>query len=36
MQKEGVIVIPVQAWTRPEASRNVRLPDFMTVGMWRW
>ena len=22
--------IPVQAWTGPEASRRLRLPDFMT------
>jgi hypothetical protein len=24
--------IPVQAWTDPEVSRSLRLPDFMIVG----
>jgi len=24
--------IPIQAWTGPEISRRLRLPDFMTVG----
>jgi hypothetical protein len=24
--------IPLQAWTGPEASRRVRLPDFKTIG----
>jgi hypothetical protein len=24
--------IPLQAWTGPEGSRNLRLPDFKTVG----
>jgi hypothetical protein len=24
--------IPVQAWTSPEGSRRMRLPDFMTTG----
>jgi len=24
--------IPVQAWTGPEGSRRLRLPDFKTVG----
>jgi hypothetical protein len=24
--------IPVQAWTSPEGSRRMRLPDFMTIG----
>jgi len=28
--------IPVQAWTDPEGSRRFRLPDFKTVGWWRW
>jgi hypothetical protein len=27
--------IPLQAWTGPEGSRRMRLPDFMTVGTWR-
>jgi len=29
-------VIPLQAWTGPEVSRRLRLPDFKTVGIWRW
>jgi len=24
--------IPLQAWTGPEGSRKLRLPDFKTVG----
>jgi hypothetical protein len=28
--------IPLQAWTGPEGSRRFRLPDFKTVGKWRW
>jgi hypothetical protein len=24
--------IPLQAWTVPECSRRLRLPDFMTIG----
>jgi len=24
--------IPLQAWTDPEGSRRLRLPDFKTVG----
>jgi len=24
--------LPLQAWTRPEGSRRLRLPDFKTVG----
>jgi hypothetical protein len=24
--------IPVQAWTGPESSRRLKLPDFMTIG----
>ena len=26
----------LQAWTGPEGSRGLRLPDFMTIGIWRW
>jgi len=26
-------VIPLQAWTGPEGSRRLRLPDFKTIGM---
>jgi len=25
-------VIPLQAWTGPEVSRRLRLPDFKTIG----
>jgi hypothetical protein len=28
--------IPLQAWAGPEGSRRLRLPDFKTVGTWRW
>jgi hypothetical protein len=28
--------IPIQAWTGPEGSRRLRLPDFMTICTWRW
>jgi hypothetical protein len=28
--------IPLQAWTGPEDSRRLRLPDFKTIGAWRW
>jgi len=28
--------IPLQAWTDPEGSKSLRLPDFRTVGKWRW
>jgi hypothetical protein len=28
--------IPLQAWTGPEGSRNLTLPDFKTIGTWRW
>jgi hypothetical protein len=24
--------IPLQAWTSPEVSRRLRLPDFKTIG----
>jgi len=24
--------IPLQAWTGPEGSRTMRLPDFKTIG----
>jgi len=27
--------IPLQAWTGPEGSRRLRLPDFKTVGTGR-
>jgi len=28
--------IPLQAWTGPEGSRKLRLPDFKAIGTWRW
>ena len=28
--------IPLQAWTGPEGSRRLRLPDFKTIGTWSW
>jgi hypothetical protein len=28
--------IPLQAWTCPEVSRRLRLPDIKTIGTWRW
>jgi hypothetical protein len=28
--------IPLQAWTYPECSGRLRLPDFRTIGTWRW
>jgi hypothetical protein len=33
--KEGNIngkAIPLQAWTGPEGSRRLRLPDYKTIG----
>jgi len=27
--------IPLQAWTGPEGSRRLRLPDFKTIGTWK-
>ena len=28
--------IPLQAWTCPAVCRSLRLPDFKTIGTWRW
>jgi len=28
--------IPLQAWTDPGGSRRLSLPDFKTIGTWRW
>jgi len=28
--------IPLQAWTDLECSKRLRLPDFKTIGTWRW
>jgi len=33
--KEGK-AIPLQAWTGPEGSRRLRLPDFKTIGTGWW
>jgi hypothetical protein len=30
--KGKVKAIPLQAWTGPEGSRRLRLPDFKTIG----
>jgi len=35
VKKKGK-AIPLQAWTGPANSRRLRLPDFKTVGTWRW
>jgi hypothetical protein len=31
VKKKGT-AIPLQAWTGPEGSRKLRLPDFQTIG----
>jgi len=31
-KKQYVRAIPLQAWTGPEGSRRLRLPDFKTIG----
>jgi hypothetical protein len=28
--------VPLEACTGPEGSRKLRLPDFKTIGTWRW
>jgi len=28
--------IPLQAWTGPEGSRKLRLPNYKTIGTWSW
>jgi len=32
MSKGKCKAIPLQAWTGPEGSRRLRLPDFKTTG----
>jgi hypothetical protein len=32
MKLRNGIAIPLQAWTSPEGSRSLRLPDFKTIG----
>ena len=34
--RKKVKAIPLQAWTGLEGSRSFRLPDFKTIGTWRW
>jgi len=34
--KVKVKEIPLQAWTGPEGSRRLRLPDFKKIGTLRW
>jgi hypothetical protein len=36
LNKDKGKAIPLQAWTGPEGSTRVRLPDFKTIGTWRW
>jgi hypothetical protein len=26
----------LHAWTGPEGSRSLRVPEFKTIGTWRW
>ena len=33
--KVKVKEIPLQAWTGPEGSRRLKLPDFKTIGTWK-
>jgi len=35
-QSSKVKAIPLQACTGPEGSRRLRLPDFKTIGTWKW
>jgi hypothetical protein len=35
-QKGKGKAIPLQALTGPEGSRRWRIPDFKTIGTWRW
>ena len=28
--------ISLEAWTSPEGSKRLRLPDFKTIGTWSW
>jgi len=31
LEKMSVKAVPLQAWTGPEGSRKLRLPDFVTM-----
>ena len=35
-QKGKGTAVPLQAWTGPEGSKRLRLPDFKTVGTGTW
>jgi hypothetical protein len=32
MKVQNVKQTPVEAWTGPEGSKRLRIPDFMTIG----
>ena len=36
LKKKKVQATPLQSWTGPEGFRRLRLPDFKTIGTWRW
>jgi len=36
VKKKKSKAIGVQARTGPEGHRRLRLPDFKTIGTWRW
>jgi len=36
LQMSPTISFPLQAWTGHEGCRRFRLPDFKTIGTWRW
>jgi hypothetical protein len=35
INKEGKVIL-LQAWTGPESTRRLRLPDFKTIGTLMW
>jgi len=36
LRKHRGKAIPIQAWTGPQGSIRLRLPDFKTIGTGRW
>jgi hypothetical protein len=36
LRKDKGKAAPLPAWTGPEGSRRLRLPDFETIGTRRW
>jgi hypothetical protein len=36
IKKDKGKAIPLQAWTGPEDSRRLRLPDFKTISTGKW